>query len=246
MAVLKCARCVAEQRTVPSSASSTTDIYEHDVLPTEDLERTNENPCDTENQEYLKAQIHESGSLNEEIRSCSKENSLTATEKEPKTPQPGPSYQRPSTPLPQISTFKLTSPSNIMPVPRTTQTKRKVRKGGKTAILTESPYKNELLETIKATENKKLKTEVTKQKVFSSGKEAKAKGKGQQKPKKQNKSTLSDQEESDDGSDVECLYCGYLYSQSTEEWITCGSCRRWAGEDDNDEECSHICEYCKK
>ncbi|KAG5885534.1 hypothetical protein JTB14_027389 [Gonioctena quinquepunctata] len=90
-----------------------------------------------------------------------------------------------------------------MPVPRIMQTKRK---GDKTVILTESPYKNELLEAFKAAETKKLNAEVTKRKIISSGNENKPKGK-----LKQNKSTKSDEEDSDDGSDVECWYCGYLY-----------------------------------
>lgn len=53
----------------------------------------------------------------------------------------------------QKSTFPIESPENILPIPKVKQTKkRNSRKRGKTAFLTESPYKNDLqisLETAK-------------------------------------------------------------------------------------------------
>lgn len=45
----------------------------------------------------------------------------------------------------QQSTFPIELPKNILPIPKVKQTeKRNSRKRGKTAILTESPYKNDL------------------------------------------------------------------------------------------------------
>ncbi|KAG5892029.1 hypothetical protein JTB14_029659 [Gonioctena quinquepunctata] len=79
--------------------------------------------------------------------------------------------------------------------------KKKLRKGGEIAIWTKSPYRNELLKAIKAAETEKLNAEATKRKIIPSGNENEPKGK-----LKQNKSTKSDEEDSDDGSDVECLY----------------------------------------
>ncbi|KAG5869685.1 hypothetical protein JTB14_031178 [Gonioctena quinquepunctata] len=61
----------------------------------------------------------------------------------------------------------------------------------------ESPYKNELLEAIEASETKELNAEATKRKIISSGNENKPKGK-QKLKLEQNKSTKSDEEDSDE------------------------------------------------
>lgn len=58
-----------------------------------------------------------------------------------------------------------------------------------------------------------------------------------------------DSEESED--DAECLYCGYFYSQSNEGWVSCTVCHKWAhcscaGEEDEDDEVHHVCEFCKQ
>ncbi|KAG5873865.1 hypothetical protein JTB14_035967 [Gonioctena quinquepunctata] len=63
-------------------AAATTDIYGTNVLPTENLERSNGNTCVTENQGRLEAQVHESdspntlqfGSIKEGTRSSSPKN----------------------------------------------------------------------------------------------------------------------------------------------------------------------------
>lgn len=52
-------------------------------------------------------------------------------------------------------------------------------------------------------------------------------------------------------NDAECLYCGESYSTSTEGWVQCRVCKKWAhcscaGEDDNDKELYHICDICKQ
>ncbi|KAL4721311.1 hypothetical protein ACJJTC_018580 [Scirpophaga incertulas] len=65
------------------------------------------------------------------------------------------------------------------------------------------------------------------------------------KPKKSEESQTSEEEE-----DTECLYCCGLYSESTEEWITCHTCGKWAhcgcaGVDDSDDEAEHICTVCE-
>ncbi|KAG5893956.1 hypothetical protein JTB14_027704 [Gonioctena quinquepunctata] len=149
-------KAVIESNNADFIAAATTDIYETNVLPTENLERSNGNPCNTENHGRLEAQVHESdspntlqfGSIKEGTRSSSpKEIPLTTAEKEPKSLKPGPSHQRPSTPPLQISTFKLHTPSA-----KDHADKMKGEKRGKPAILTESPCKNELLEAIKAAE----------------------------------------------------------------------------------------------
>lgn len=47
-----------------------------------------------------------------------------------------------------------------------------------------------------------------------------------------------------DDEDTECLYCQGLYSESSEGWITCQNCGKWAHcgcarVDDNDDEAVH-------
>ncbi|KAJ4451686.1 hypothetical protein ANN_03156 [Periplaneta americana] len=54
---------------------------------------------------------------------------------------------------------------------------------------------------------------------------------------------------SSDISDADCLHCGYLYSESTEGWIQCWKCHKWAhcscaGEEDEDDEAVHLCALC--
>ncbi|XP_025414245.1 uncharacterized protein LOC112686259 [Sipha flava] len=56
----------------------------------------------------------------------------------------------------QPNTFPIESPKNILPIPQVKQTeKRNSRKRGKTAILTESPYKNNLQMSLKMTKKNK-------------------------------------------------------------------------------------------
>lgn len=54
----------------------------------------------------------------------------------------------------------------------------------------------------------------------------------------------------EDNPDAKCLYCKKLYSKSTEGWIGCAACRKWAynscAEVDSDDEALHICKYCLK
>lgn len=57
-------------------------------------------------------------------------------------------------------------------------------------------------------------------------------------------------EESSNGDDVDCLYCGHWYLKSTEGWVKCSVCKNWAhyscaGKDDNDYEVCYICDICK-
>nr|CAH7724699.1 unnamed protein product [Callosobruchus chinensis] len=103
-------------------------------------------------------------------------------------------------------------------------------------ILTSTPYKTEL-----------------EQQVLNSYKAQK--GATKKKPKKtvaakkvNRRVSRSDAAHHSD-SDAACLYCSYLYSESTEGWVQCIVCKRWAhcscaGEEEDDE-VVHICEFCK-
>ncbi|KAJ2937188.1 hypothetical protein O0L34_g19062 [Tuta absoluta] len=133
------------------------------------------------------------------------------------------------------SAFHLVSPKQLMSYPRMTQKrKRQVRRRGKTAIITDSPYKTELEERQKS---KKPKAQPKKLKKTN---------KKTKKPAK----TIVESESESDSHDTECLYCQGLYSESNEGWITCQACGKWAhcgcaGVEDNDDEAVHICPNCE-
>lgn len=148
------------------------------------------------------------------------------------------------------TSFQFVSPKALLPVPHVdrTNTKRTTRRKGKTTILTSSPYKSEL-EEIQA-KNKRCETVKTNRKTV---KRIIGDEKSQLNvPKKQKLSKIKDRESDSDSevSDAECLYCSDLYSTSTEGWICCLSCRRWAhslcaGMDDEDDEAVFCCELCQ-
>lgn len=126
------------------------------------------------------------------------------------------SLPRERTPSPQAGTstegqtvsdsLSLVSPKDIMPIPHFKKNMRPSARRGKTAILTESPYKNELAD--------KAMSSVIKTK----------KGKGKGIGKKTHKENYQE--------DSECLVCGEKYSQtkSTDEWYQCTACLKWAHE----------------
>ncbi|KAJ8886583.1 hypothetical protein PR048_012795, partial [Dryococelus australis] len=118
--------------------------------------------------------------------------------------------------IPRQGSSFLVSPKAIMPVSKTSLSKKKMtvhRNHGKTAILTEFPYENELLSL-----NTKLPMKL--------------------KPKQ----TISKIDSSKDDS---CLYCCELYSASTEGCINCVVCKMWfrnscAGVNEYDDEAVHV------
>ncbi|XP_044750601.1 uncharacterized protein LOC123310947 [Coccinella septempunctata] len=133
--------------------------------------------------------------------------------------------------------FHLVSPKQLMPYPRMAEKKtRQVRRRGKAAIITASPYKTELEEK---QNSRKPKPDV------SSEKKMKKLNKRSRKTKKAEEEAQTSEEE-----DTACLYCHGLYSESTEGWITCQVCSNWAhcgcaGVEDNDDEAVHICPLCE-
>ena len=125
----------------------------------------------------------------------------------------------------------LTTPFDISPLPKapvSTQNRRGGKKG-KCAILTSSPYKKDLEESINLSSKPKRKAPV------KSSSKLPAK-----------KRTLQAQPSPTDDT---CLYCSMTYSQSVGEgWIQCQQCKLWAhdscaGIDENDDE--FICELCE-
>jgi len=143
----------------------------------------------------------------------------------------------------------------LIPIPLIQQNiKRTSRKKGKTVILTDSPYKNELQDTIA---KKKEKEEIKERKKGE--KESKTVPKKKlvrrnlfKKSKCSKKSKKMKVKDSESGvDDEECLYCGECYSVSNEGWIACQKCCKWAhnscaGIDNDDDEVILICEHCKE
>nr|CAB3264995.1 nucleosome-remodeling factor subunit NURF301 [Phallusia mammillata] len=120
---------------------------------------------------------------------------------------------------------------DVMPIPKVKQTTiRKKRKRGSTSILTSSPYLSKL----------KLQTP-NKEKQPKKGKHCKK----SLKYKKAANNVKVDQEE-----DAACLFCEELYSTSTEGWICCCICHRWAhyscaGVDECERCIRYICDLCQ-
>lgn len=150
------------------------------------------------------------------------------------------------------SSFKVASPEIMFAIPKVDKkNKRKPsNKRGKTVVLTDSPYKNELVEEMK--KQNKNKGSVTKRKLFLTGPtQPKKKKKGKKtahlsdKPScSRNPKITSDSEEDDD---EQCLYC---YDFSEEGWIRCAACGRWAhnscaGIESEDDEAVHVCVLCE-
>ncbi|KAJ8949640.1 hypothetical protein NQ318_010056 [Aromia moschata] len=132
------------------------------------------------------------------------------------------------------STSFVVSPREIMrlpQVPKQDEQKRN-RRRGKTAILTASPYKNELALqlTPKRTVGESQKVNDAKRKICRQSTAPKRKKKvicRQRQKTPTPPSDLSDSSSSDD--DPPCLICGesYLESKSEEGWIKCDSCQKW-------------------
>jgi len=150
----------------------------------------------------------------------------------------------PITPVSKKNTsFPQVSPIDVIPIPQQShENKQKKKKNsrakGKTAILTDSPYKNELQQQQLNQKIKLIKKEknTVNRKLFK-------------KTKNKNKKLLENVSDEDD--DAECLYCGQTYMMSNEGWVQCMTCKKWAhcscaGEDDKDDELYHICDICKQ
>lgn len=128
------------------------------------------------------------------------------------SPQPGPS---------RLESAVTVSPKDISHVPHA---KRPIAKSnlkkGKTVVLTESPYKNELLE-LSQTRPQQKATVVKRQLV--------TKNKQTRKRQKIRESVSSSEEEGNE-EDTICIYCkeGYLKSKKADGWVQCLRCKLWA------------------
>lgn len=184
------------------------------------------------------------------------ETNSTSTTNEIQNPQPGCSFwpvTQPTNPT-QDTSFALVSPKQLLPIPVTLQTKRTSRARGKTAIITSSPYKEELVEAIRKKkeleeEKEKRKMERQKKKDLKNKKGKEQLGKKGKKTKEKPKKCSNSSDSDDDSSNTPCLYCEGRYLDSVEGWIMCLVCQKWAhcscaGVDDDDPETTHVCELC--
>ncbi|CAH2007356.1 unnamed protein product [Acanthoscelides obtectus] len=153
--------------------------------------------------------------------------------------------------------FTLVSPKQLLPSPVTTQKNRiQTRKKGKSAIITSSPYKEELEKELQETqqmEQLKVKRNIDrqtkkeeKQKIIEQ-KQKLMKKKQQNRIRQKGKRPRHESTaESDDEDDTSCLYCSGLYSESVEGWINYIKCNKWAHcgcadvEDDDNEAHVHL------
>ncbi|CAH2011577.1 unnamed protein product [Acanthoscelides obtectus] len=132
---------------------------------------------------------------------------------------------------------KLVSPVQIKPLPKI-KSKKPSARAGSAALITSSPYKDDLIESL----DKKL----TKKVKFDDAREAKFRKPKSTKRFKKKRADLSDSstDESDDlgevvvddesdgdeNYDAECLFCTSMYSADKhgEQWVRCTVCYRWA------------------
>lgn len=165
-------------------------------------------------------------------------------------PQPGCSWMADnagrSSPA-ETSAFLYASPQAIMPIPKVSaNTKRVTRKRGKTAILTSTPYKEELEESLLEKSSRSVKVKKVKRNLKQIDGPKKTSVKEKKTKERENRLTKSSSEE----EDAACLYCKNFYSKSTEGWVACSLCHQWAhnscaGIDSDDDETVFSCEHCQ-
>ncbi|XP_050512853.1 uncharacterized protein LOC126888549 [Diabrotica virgifera virgifera] len=223
----------------------------------DNLEPRNANDLSTTNEVAEEEQISQSDATTELIGTNSKTPASNG-EHLPVLPQcswmPDP-VQIPSA-TSNLTSFPTASPQHVLPIPKVEQNKKRTsRKKGKTAILTLSPYFEELKKAKEETKTKAAKkVERVKRKVSFSKDGSKATKEKVVKKKrvllnKGLKDKTRDSDSSDTEDDAECLYCQDFYSTSNEGWVACSSCYSWAHNscadvDSEDDESVFICELC--
>jgi hypothetical protein len=163
-----------------------------------------------------------------------------------------------------LSQTSLTRVSDLSPLPKIVNSSGAPRKAsaarGKTAILTASPFKQELEQKLQA-RNKptgKAKTSSKIQAKIKNPCSMKSRGAtnndeqqaGQSGLKSSSALQIKTKQPDVDGDDVPCLFCGemFLKSKSREKWVKCIECDLWAhnactGHDSPNTD--YICDLCK-
>lgn len=128
-----------------------------------------------------------------------------------------------STPTALNTDHEMVSPTALMPVPRISIDKKRTtdRRRGKTAVITSSPYKNELINVSK-----------------------------HKKPTPKRKLNLNHQQKKHTNNENICLYCleEYGTSRIDDGWVQCTVCKGWAHESctgyDSEELDDFMCTVC--
>lgn len=144
---------------------------------------------------------------------------------------------------PLATTSKVFSPEALRPLPKAPPRKGKYinRRKIKSAVLTDSPVKDEIA-AIEA--NRKVKN--VKKRVLSKEKK-KSKKENRKQPKMTKKKHKIDEEEDDDTeNDCFCLCClePFTNSKSNEKWIQCIECKGWSHEACTGGELQYVCHNC--
>lgn len=176
------------------------------------------------------------------ITECYEQVTPTAEKTSAPEPEPGCSFaSKCQSPIRAVcrdltSSFENASPSDILPIPAVQRTeKRKQYRRGRTAVITSTPYKHEL-------ENLK------KPRKLSNPDDPRLKKNTKDKEKRK----LAAKTQKNDDEDTICLYCNdinHTFLKSSEDWVACQLCGRWAhnacaGVDDEDVKEIHICIHC--
>ncbi|KAJ3638956.1 hypothetical protein MTP99_002284 [Tenebrio molitor] len=141
--------------------------------------------------------------------------------------------EKPST----SSMCNLISPETIAPYPKAKNvklSKKKVSRKGKAAILTSTPYKEELEKSLVQKNRKnnadKMKTNRVTFKNKNAANNSSSKGKKQEANVTKVRISRTQSSSSESDVDVQCLFCGNNYSKDHcgEGWIMCCRCGKWA------------------
>jgi hypothetical protein len=176
-------------------------------------------------------------------------------------------FVRESTPDEQIITHvekpstssmcNLISPETIAPYPKAKNvklSKKKVSRKGKAAILTSTPYKEELEKSLVQKNRKnnadKMKTNRITFKNKNAANNRSSKGKKQESNVTKVRASRTQSSSSESDVDVECLFCGNNYSKDHcgEGWIMCCRCGKWAHDEcagvESDDDDQFTCDIC--
>ncbi|KAH0815280.1 uncharacterized protein [Tenebrio molitor] len=161
--------------------------------------------------------------------------------------------EKPST----SSMCNLISPETIAPYPKAKNvklSKKKVSRKGKAAILTSTPYKEELEKSLVQKNRKnnadKMKTNRITFKNKNAANNSSSKGKKQESNVTKARVSRTQSSSSESDVDVECLFCGNNYSKDHcgEGWIMCCRCGKWAHDEcagvESDDDDEFTCDIC--
>ena len=145
------------------------------------------------------------------------------------------------------------SPEDIVPYPKATQRNEKSKRArGKTCIITNSPYKSELVNKTPKPKSTTMKAK-KKLSLLPATISTSSKLQNSTPARKKCKTTEVPDSEDSENEDCICIFCNDAYSASNkgDGWVRCGAgCGDWAhdacaGLDEDDLE-DYVCDYCRR